>query len=390
MTGKTAALGVLCLCGVITLHAAPQDETPPEPVRPSFSEWLDGVRAEPWPRGIRQEVVDPGAGRRSRSRSRRSSSAIARRPRRCFRSRPTSRASSRRRVIRTARRWPRATATLLDEIGERYGVPPRMIVGIWGIESNFGKFSGVRPTIAALATLAWDPRRATFFRGELLDALEILNRGDIDLARMRGSWAGAMGQPQFMPSSYLKCAEDFDGDGRRDIWSIASRRLRFDCQLPEGARLDRRTRPGAARSSSRRRGRGRSPATSRGGTACRARRDMTVALPLARWQELGVRLPGGGALPKTDFDRVARLGTHAPLSGLRQLRRAARIQLRPFVPRLRWDCSRTGSAICKNSGSSSMVLVGHPWFWSLVHGPSRSSHTRGPTPRPQPLAPSPW
>src|SRR5207249_8390854 len=68
-------------------------------------------------------------------------------------------------------------------------------------------------------TLAWDPRRASFFRGELFNALEILNRGDIDVPRMRGSWAGAMGQVQFMPSSYLKYAEDFDGDGRRDIWS---------------------------------------------------------------------------------------------------------------------------------------------------------------------------
>ena len=96
---------------------------------------------------------------------------------------------------------------------------PGIIVAIWGLESNFGRFSGMRPTIAALATLAWDPRRSTFFRDELLSALEILNRGDIDLAHMRGSWAGAMGQAQFMPSSYLKFAEDFDGDGRRDIWS---------------------------------------------------------------------------------------------------------------------------------------------------------------------------
>src|SRR4249920_333822 len=87
------------------------------------------------------------------------------------------------------------------------------------MESNFGSFSGVRSTVPALATLAWDPRRSTFFRGELFDALEILNRGDVAPERLRGSWAGAMGQPQFMPSSYLKYAEDFDGDGRRDIWT---------------------------------------------------------------------------------------------------------------------------------------------------------------------------
>ena len=101
-------------------------------------------------------------------------------------------------------------------------MPPRIIVAIWGVESNYGRFSGVRPAVSALATLAWDPRRATFFRGELFNALEILNRGDIDLPRLRGSWAGAMGQVQFMPSSYLKFAEDFDGDGLRDIWSTPS------------------------------------------------------------------------------------------------------------------------------------------------------------------------
>ena len=93
-----------------------------------------------------------------------------------------------------------------------------MLTAVWSIESNLGRFSGVRPTIQALATLAWDGRRAAFFRAELLDALTILDRGDIELARLKGSWAGALGQPQFMPSTYLRYAQDFDGDGRRDIW----------------------------------------------------------------------------------------------------------------------------------------------------------------------------
>jgi len=87
------------------------------------------------------------------------------------------------------------------------------------MESNFGRLTGSEPAITVLATLAWDPRRGHFFRQELFDALDILNRGDIELSRMRGSWAGAMGQLQFMPSSYLKYAVDFDGDGRRDIWA---------------------------------------------------------------------------------------------------------------------------------------------------------------------------
>ena len=109
-------------------------------------------------------------------------------------------------------------ADLLKRIDERYAVPPQVIMAVWGIESNFGRFTGVRPIVGALATLAWDPRRSTLFRSELFSALEILDRGYIELPNMRGSWAGAMGQPQFMPSSYLKYAEDFDGDSRRDIW----------------------------------------------------------------------------------------------------------------------------------------------------------------------------
>src|SRR5262245_58897350 len=84
------------------------------------------------------------------------------------------------RMVRTGRERFAQHRELLDEVSRRYGVPARIIAGIWGLESNFGRFSGVRPTINALATLAWDPRRTTFFRGQLFDALEILNRGDID------------------------------------------------------------------------------------------------------------------------------------------------------------------------------------------------------------------
>jgi membrane-bound lytic murein transglycosylase B len=108
---------------------------------------------------------------------------------------------------------------LLQSIHGRYGVDPRVIIGIWGLESNFGTKTGGFQVIEALATLAWEGRRAAFFRGELMAALKILEHGDISPARMTGSYAGAMGQPQFMPSSYLRLAVDFDGDGRRDIWN---------------------------------------------------------------------------------------------------------------------------------------------------------------------------
>src|SRR5258706_15204429 len=107
---------------------------------------------------------------------------------------------------------------LLKEVSEKYGVPAGILVSIWGLESNFGRFSGVRPTIATLATLAYDPRRSAMFRQELFDALKILDSGDVEPAAMRGSWAGALGQPQFMPSSFLLYAPDFDGGGKRDIW----------------------------------------------------------------------------------------------------------------------------------------------------------------------------
>ena len=108
--------------------------------------------------------------------------------------------------------------TLLAQVEERYGVDPLIIVGIWGVESAFGSNKGNYRLVEALSTLAFEGRRASFFRGELMNALRILDQGDVTPARMTGGYAGAMGQPQFMPSSYLRYAVDFDGDGRRDIW----------------------------------------------------------------------------------------------------------------------------------------------------------------------------
>jgi membrane-bound lytic murein transglycosylase B len=108
---------------------------------------------------------------------------------------------------------------LLGRVQDRFGVEPGVITGIWGLESSFGAGMGDFHVIEALATLAWEGRRTSFFRGELLAALRILDHGDIAPAHMLGSYAGAMGQPQFMPSSYLRYAVDFEGHGRRDIWT---------------------------------------------------------------------------------------------------------------------------------------------------------------------------
>ena len=291
-------LFALCFCGIASLSAqAPAEQSA---ARPSFSEWLAGVRADALQRGIRSEIVDqalatveepePSVIERDRTQAETVLSLekyIARQLR------PT--------VIRTAQAMYTRHRKVLTEVSDRYGVSPRIIVGIWGLESNFGKFSGVRPTIGALATLAWDPRRSTFFRGELLNAMQILDRGDIDVSRMRGSWAGAMGQPQFMPSSYLKWAEDFDEDGRSDIWSsppdvfasianyMRAHGWRTGQAWGREVKISRDDAKTIANDVERRSG------------SCVARRDMTVALPMVRWQELGVRLTNGATLPKAEL-----------------------------------------------------------------------------------------
>jgi membrane-bound lytic murein transglycosylase B len=268
--------------------------------RPSFADWLAGVRAEALTRGITPEVLDEALGHidgplqvaidRDRAQPEHVLSL----------ERYVARVLSAKNVATGREMYARHRAELEDVAG-RYGVSPRAIVGIWGIESDFGRFTGSWPTIAALATLAWDPRRPTFFRGELFKALEIVSRGDIDVAHMNGSWAGAMGQTQFMPSSYLLFAEDFDGDGRRDIWgtpvdvfaSIANFLKGHGWKASQTWGREVKLTPEVARTVRNE--------VARRNSGCRATRDMTVAQPMERWQELGVRLPGAKPLPKTDL-----------------------------------------------------------------------------------------
>ena len=120
--------------------------------------------------------------------------------------------------IDAGRRAYSENRNLLQAIEARYRVSSRVVVAIWGMETNYGGFTGNFNVIEALATLAWEGRRASFFRGELMAALRILDAGHVSFERMRGSYAGAMGNPQFMPTSFERLAVDFDGDGRRDIW----------------------------------------------------------------------------------------------------------------------------------------------------------------------------
>ena len=107
----------------------------------------------------------------------------------------------------------------LQQIEATYGVDKEVVVAVWGMESSYGEKRGDLPLIEALATLSYDGRRAEFFQGQLLAALKILQSGDTDARHMIGSWAGAMGHTQFIPTSYLAFAVDFTGDGKRDIWS---------------------------------------------------------------------------------------------------------------------------------------------------------------------------
>ena len=109
--------------------------------------------------------------------------------------------------------------TLADRFGAPVGVPASMVVALWGIESNYGVRQGEFEVVAALATLAYNNFRATFFRQQLIAALKIVSQGHIGLHQMKGSWAGAMGQCQFIPTSFLAYAADGDGDGRSDIWN---------------------------------------------------------------------------------------------------------------------------------------------------------------------------
>jgi membrane-bound lytic murein transglycosylase B len=204
-------------------------------------------------------------------------------------------------TVRKAQRMATTHRTVLQRVATAYGVQPRYLVAVWGLESNFGAFTGVRPTVQALATLAFDGRRGELFRNELFDALRIVDRGHIDLPRMQGSWAGAMGQPQFMPSSYLKYAEDFDGDGTRDIWrneadvfaSIANYLKSFGWDADSTWGREVRV-PGSA-----------AEFLATAGTrtqGCRAVRALSTPRPLKEWQRLGVRSANGRSLPAVDRD----------------------------------------------------------------------------------------
>lgn len=175
----------------------------------------------------------------------------------------------------------------LEKIGAQYGVQPQYIVALWGLETSYGGYTGGFEIIPALATLAHDGRRSDFFRSELINALKIIDQGHISVADMKGSWAGAMGQSQFMPSSFLAYAVDYNGDGKKDIWKTeedvfasAANYLAKNGWI-DGQRWGRAVNLPAG-----------------------FNRDLIknkTEMPLSSWSQMGVTLPGGQALPSEDI-----------------------------------------------------------------------------------------
>jgi len=250
-----------------------------------FERWLEGVREEGLRRGLKPATLDSAL------------SGIEPIPhvieldRRqpeftlTFKQYMTRVVSARR--VEKGRRKLRENRALLKAIGAKYRVQPRFIVALWGIETDFGRISGGFKVIPALATLAYDGRRSAYFRRELFHALTIIDQGHITAKRMMGSWAGAMGQNQFMPSSFIKFAVDHDGDGKRNIWTdrgdVFASTANYLSRV--GWRYDQTW--------------GREVRIPDGFDA--ALIGLKVKKRISEWQRLGVRRPGGGDLPTRDL-----------------------------------------------------------------------------------------
>lgn len=267
---------------------------------PPFSQWLDGVRQEAADKGISQPILEAafaGVEPVKRIVERDRSQAEFKLTYQIYADRLLTRNN-----IAAGHRMMRDKAAVLNAVAKKYDVQPRFIVAIWGMETRYGAVKPTMPVIPALATLAWDRRRSQFFRNELMQALWMLEKGHINLERMLGSWAGAMGQPQFMPSSYMAYARDFDGDGYRDIWtteadvfaSIANylRSHGWHSDQTWGRRVNLPADAAAFRAALPKR-------TKRSG--CRAIDAMSGPLRLSEWQARGVRRAGGGDLPTRDL-----------------------------------------------------------------------------------------
>lgn len=312
------ALALMCAAGEaqpVRTTQAPVVTQAPQPAQPAaqppFDEWLAALRADALARGISQKTVDEALGTVERlpvvvERDRTQAELVLTLDT-YLKRRLTPR------VVRDAKAAAKAQKAVLRKTTAAYGVPASVMVAVWGLESNFGRFTGSRPVIAALATLSYDTRRAAMFREEIFAALRILDSGEVTLAALTGSWAGAMGQVQFMPSSYLKYAVDLDGDRRRDIWTSTPDVLASIANYLEehgwvkGQRWGREV---TIPPTSAERVATAVPLRMTGG--CTAVREMTEARPLTVWAALGIRQKNGTPLPASDMPAsLVRVDAHA-------------------------------------------------------------------------------
>jgi membrane-bound lytic murein transglycosylase B len=286
----------LALTGVPRTHA--QSAALAEPVEP-FATWLAGLIDEAGDRGFSEELVAqtlygleplPRVIEADRSQAELNPGLD-----RYLSTRLT------RDVINRGRQMMRQHATVLSRVERDYEVQRRFVVAVWGMETRYGRIMGRTPVFRALATLAWEPRRAEFFRGELFNALTMLQRGYIDAKSMTGSWAGAMGHGQFMPSSYLKYAEDFDKDGRRDIWKVPDALASIANYLKGFGWRDDETWGREVRVSAAARERVSADVPMRT-EGCYAIRNMTERRDLEDWAELGIVRADGRPLPTADVE----------------------------------------------------------------------------------------
>jgi lytic murein transglycosylase len=213
-TGMSPARPTHWLLLWLALAASPAAALADAPCGGDFDAWLAGVKQEAASQGISGATIQSALAGVSYDRS-----IIARDHAQGVFHQSFDQFAGRMVPPRLARgrRMMQQYGPLLARIERQFGVPGAVIVAIWGLETDFGADNGRFPTIRALATLAYDCRRAEKFRGELLAALNIVQRGDMTAAQMHGAWAGEIGQTQFLPSSYLKFAVDYDGSGRRDL-----------------------------------------------------------------------------------------------------------------------------------------------------------------------------
>jgi membrane-bound lytic murein transglycosylase B len=326
-------------CGLAVTAAQAQAPAAPaakadKPAAPEtdarFAAWLKGVYDEALSLGIHRKTLD--AALTGLAPIKRVVQLDRRQPEftQTFRQYIDARVSAWR--VRTGRDRLRENRKLLDEIGAKFGVQPRFIVALWGIETSFGRATGGFSVIRALATLAYDGRRSAYFRRELFNALRIIDAGHVTAGHMLGSWAGAMGQNQFMPSSFLSYAVDYDGDGRRDIWTtradVFASSANFlkrsgwredqtwgrEVRLPKGF-ADKL--PGLM------------PAERPKG--CRALAKISVQKTLPEWAALGIRRADGGPLPPRPLKAslVVPEGAEGP----------ALLVYGNFRATLKWNCS---------------------------------------------------